>query len=164
MEWVRIGKVGKSHGVKGAFSVQEHSGEESALGYVRQVWVGGFEYAVEEASFSASHGWRLKLAGWDNPETVKERLHREIAIPREHLRRAGEGEFYLADIVGFTVREEGTGRDLGKFVGVDSTPGPDRWWFERDGRRWAAPATSDFILRVDTDKREIWVKDVEALL
>lgn len=113
---VVMGRIAAPHGVKGWVKVQPFTGEPDALCAFARWWLrdgdGWREAEVEE---SAGHGaWVIaKLAGISTRDDAAAVRNREVAIPREALPEAAEGEFYWIDLIGMTVRnlaDESLGR------------------------------------------------------
>ena len=109
---VRIGKVGRPHGIDGAFFV-EHPSDDTRW------WKTG-------ATFLAD-GTRVEVVGHRTSSgrpVIK--LNRDVArgalleVEREELPATGEDEYYAFELVGLEVAEE-NGRTLGKVTAV--TPG-----------------------------------------
>jgi 16S rRNA processing protein RimM len=110
--WGGGGGGAPPHGLDGSFVVEDPSDDPDRLVPGARVWVAGEQVAVAEA----------KRAG----NRVVIRVDR--AVPRgavlelraSELPAAGEGSFYVFELVGLAVEEEG-GRRLGRVSGV--TPG-----------------------------------------
>lgn len=159
MKWIRIGKVGRAHGFRGTFVVQEHAGEDSALSSAGQIRVGTQPYAVESAKL-AQQGWLLKLAGADSEDWVRLHLHAELFVSRDQLPPPEPGEYYETDLVGFAAVDAETGERLGTFTGSEPQPvGPDRWWFREGDRELAVPAVERYVESVDEKARVIRVRN-----
>ena len=71
----------------------------------------------------------------------------------ESLPPAGEDEYYVVDLIGFEVEEEG-GRQLGRVT--DVAPGVANDVLELDSGV-LLPMVEDCMLQVDTDRRKILV-------
>lgn len=108
-----VGRVGKPHGLDGSFVVEQPSedAERFAPGSVLQA--GGQEVRVEERKRS---GGRL-VVRLDQPVPRGTRLE----VPFEQLPEPDPGSYYVFQLVGLEVVEEG-GRLLG--VVSDVAPGP----------------------------------------
>lgn len=168
MTLVRVGKVGRPHSFKGAFVVQDHSGQDSVLGTAKSVWVGkapdkAQEFSIENARW-ASQGWILKLKGADSDEWAKANVHNSLFLDRAAFPKADGGEYYVADLVGFEAIDAESGEKIGTFLGAESPgTGPDRWWFQVGGREVAVPAVDEYVEAVDTDKRQIRVRGLKDM-
>jgi 16S rRNA processing protein RimM len=170
MNLIRVGKIGRPHSFRGAFVVQDHSGQNSALAAAKVVWVGqnpetAQSYPVAEAKW-AGQGWLLRLNGVDSDEWVKSHVHLSLFLDRNTFPKPDSGEYYVADLVGFSAVDADTEETIGTFVGAEPLPpgfGPDRWWFKVGGRDAAVPAIAEYIVSVDTTARTIRVRGLKAM-
>jgi 16S rRNA processing protein RimM len=144
-EFVAVGRVGRPHGLKGAFVVEEASSDPDRFSPGSRVYVDGQPTEVVE---SKRAGGRLVI-----------RLDRQAArgtvleVPRASLPSAGEGSFYAFELIGLAVEEEG-GRTLGKVQ--DVTTGVANDVLELDSGI-ALPMVEDCIRSVDTEQGLILV-------
>ena len=78
----------------------------------------------------------------------------ELTVPREELPPPEEGSFYVFQLVGLRVDEEGTGRSLGRVV--DVVPAPANDVLELD-TGFALPMVEECVREVDLDEGRILV-------
>jgi len=117
-ELVSVGRVGKPHGLDGAFFVEDASDREDVFADGATVYAGG-----EEATVVASR----RGAGGRPVIRLDRRVERgsELAVPRATLPQlADEDEYYVFQLVGLSVEEE-NGRLLGRVREVLEYPGND---------------------------------------
>ena len=118
---VQVGRVGKPHGLEGAFVVEEASDDPQRFAEGATLLVGGEPARIVE---SKRAGGRPVI-----------RLDREAArgeaieLDRADLPEPGEGEYYAFQLVGLEVDEVG-GRRLGRVT--DVSPGPANHVLELD--------------------------------
>jgi 16S rRNA processing protein RimM len=104
-ERVVVGRVGKPHGLGGAFVVDDASEDGSRFAVGATLLVGEESARVEEAKRA---GGRLVIK-------LDRRVDRgaSLEIPRSWLAPTEEDEYYVFELVGLEVHEEG-GRVLGR--------------------------------------------------
>ena len=114
---VPIGKVGRPHGVDGAFFVEGPSDRADAFARGAKVWVDGEE--AEIAGFRRGSGGRPVIR-------LDRRVPRgaTLAVPRSALPALEEDAYYHFQLVGLVVEEEG-GRVLGRVTNVLDYPAND---------------------------------------
>jgi 16S rRNA processing protein RimM len=114
---VLVGRVGKPHGLDGSFVVEHPSSAPERFAVGAEV-LAGDEPAKVVASKRAGRG-RLVLR-------LDRRVERGTAleIPREALPPPEPGAYYVSDLVGLEVEEEG-GRALGRVSEVTEYPAND---------------------------------------
>ena len=140
-----IGRVGRPHGLNGAFVVEEASDDQSHFAVGARVYVEGHEAEIVET----------KRAG-GRPVV---RIDRDVArgavleVPAHQLPPPGEGSFYVFQLIGLDVEEEG-GRGLGRVQEV--APGVANDVLELDSGI-ALPMVEDCIRAVDIERGRIVV-------
>lgn len=136
-DWVAVGRVGRPHGLAGAFVVENASEDPARFAEGARVWVGGEAATVVER----------KRAGNRLVVRVDRSFPRGavIAVPAAELPEAEEGAFYVFELVGLPVEEEG-GRDLGRVRNV--APGVANDVLELDSGL-ALPMVEECVKSVD---------------
>jgi len=142
---VSVGRVGRPHGLDGAFVVEEASSEPERFEVGASVSVDGEPAVVVERKQA---GGRL-VVRFDR-EVRRGQL---LTVPRASLADLAEDEFYVADLVGLEVAEEG-GRPLGRVTQV--VPGVANDVLELDTGA-ALPMVEDCVLSVDRDAGRITI-------
>ncbi len=102
---VPVGRVGRPHGLDGAFVVEGGSEDESRYAVGAVLHVGGGPATVVLSRRVGGGRRAIKL---DRPVERGQ----ELTIPRDALPPPGEDEYYAFQLVGLAVEEEG-GRRLG---------------------------------------------------
>jgi 16S rRNA processing protein RimM len=137
-ELVIVGRVGRPHGLDGSFVVERPSEDPQRFAKGARLVVEG-----EPAEVVASKrvgGGRLAIR-LDRPVT----RGAELAVPRAALPKLGEEEYYVFELVGLDVVEEG-GRVLGRVQDVQAYPANDI--LELDSGL-ALPLVEDCVREVD---------------
>ena len=100
-----MGRVAGSYGVRGWLKVVPGGGVADALAEAREWWVDAQPYEVSEAKV---HGATViaKLAGIESREQALEHKGARVALERAALGEAGEGHYFLTDLVGMEVRNQ----------------------------------------------------------
>jgi 16S rRNA processing protein RimM len=113
---VKVGRVGKSHGLDGSFFV-EHASEDEA----RFAKGGTLHVEGEPAKIVASKRSRGRPVIRLDREPPR---GAELAVPREQLPPTGEDEYYEFQLLGLEAVEEG-GRPLGRVTALHPGPAND---------------------------------------
>lgn len=142
---VQVGRVGKPHGLHGAFYVELPSEDPQRFAKGAQLLCAGQEAVVVESKRAQGRPViRLDVAA---PRGA------ELAIPRAELPPPAEDSYYVFQLVGLAVEEEG-GRALGAVRDVD--PGVANDVLVLDSGV-ALPLVEDCILEVDLAEGRIKV-------
>jgi 16S rRNA processing protein RimM len=108
---VVVGRVGKPHGLDGAFFVEQPSDDGRWFETGARLWTGDEEAEVVAARRGAGGRPVIRLDREVQRGT-------ELEVPVEALPPTEEGEYYAFQLVGLDVIEEG-GRRLGQVVAVE---------------------------------------------
>jgi 16S rRNA processing protein RimM len=113
---VTVGRVGRPHGLDGSFVVEAASESDERFAIGARLLVDG-----EPAEILAA-----KRAGGRPVIRLDRRVPRgaELAVPRSELPPPEPDAYYVFQLVGLSVEEEG-GRSLGRVAAVDSPPAND---------------------------------------
>jgi 16S rRNA processing protein RimM len=115
-ELVRVGRVGKPHGLDGSFFVESGSEDEARFAVGATLHIDGDPTKV--VASKRSGGRRVIRLDREAPRGA------ELAVPRSELPPLGEDEYYEFQLVGLSVEEEG-GRPLGRVTSVRPAPAND---------------------------------------
>jgi 16S rRNA processing protein RimM len=144
-ELIEVGRVGRPHGLDGAFVVEDASEDAERFAAGGRVFLDGAPATVEE---SKRAGRRL-VVRLDRPA----RRGGALTIPRADLPEPAAGEYYVFQLTGLAVEEEG-GRPLGRVQ--DVAPGVANDVLELD-TGLALPLVEDCVLSVDVERGRIVV-------
>ena len=150
----QIGKLGKTHGVKGEISflfdddVFDRVDADYLILKVDGIFVPFF---IEEYRFRSDANAIIKFEDIDTQERARELTGCEVYFPRE-LADTDDNSISWAAIVGFDIIEVESGNKIGRIASVDDTALNILFCLE-DGR--LIPASSDLITAIDQQARTI---------
>ena len=145
-ELVRVGRVGKQHGLDGSFFVEHGSEDEGRFAVGTTLHVDGKPAKVLGSKRSRGRPV-IRL------DREAER-GAELAVPKSELPPPEEGSYYEFQLIGLEVEEEG-GRPLGRVAAV--LPGPANDVLELDTGH-ALPLVDACVQEVDLDSGRILVR------
>jgi 16S rRNA processing protein RimM len=136
-DWVAVGRVGRPHGLAGAFVVEDASEDPERYAPGARVYVGR-----EPAEVA-----KVKRAGGQLVITLDRPVTRGalLEIPAAELPEAGEGSYYVFQLVGLAVEDE-QGRSVGRVQ--DVVPGVANDVLELDNGI-ALPLVEECVRSVD---------------
>jgi 16S rRNA processing protein RimM len=141
---VVIGRVGRPHGVDGAFVVEQASEDPSRFVVGATLLVGG---RAARVTVSRQVGGRRRAIKLDRPVE----RGTELTVPRDDLLPLPEDTYYVADLVGLEVIDA-DGTRVGRVR--DVLPGPANDALELD-TGLLLPVVEDCIREVDLAGRQI---------
>jgi 16S rRNA processing protein RimM len=144
-EWVQVGRVGRPHGLDGSFVVEGASEDESRFAPGATLWL---DHEPGRVLTAKRAGGRIVIKLDRSAERGA-----ALEIPRAELAPTEEGSYYVFELVGLEVVEEG-GRRLGRVR--DVAPGVANDVIELDSGL-ALPFVAACVLDVDLERGAIVV-------
>ena len=153
-EVYKIGKLGKVHGVKGEISflfdddVFDRVDADYLILDIDGIFVPFF---IEEYRFKSDSNALMKFDGIDTMERARELTGCDVYFPRK-MSEADEGHLSLAEIIGYSLIDAQTRKEVGKIAAIDDST--INLLFElEDGK--LIPAPEELITNVDTKNHQI---------
>jgi len=157
---VDVGKISGPYGIKGWLRVMSYTEpRENILSY--SPWLlgkknGNFsEWRVEEARLHGK-GLIIKFENIENPESAAKLSGLTVAIVRDQLPEAAEGEYFWADLIGLAVITI-TGFNLGEVDYLIETGANDVLVVKGERERLVPFVQGDVIKNIDLKERIITV-------
>lgn len=165
-DYLRIGVLTSPHGVKGEISVYPTSENLdrysdltdcflSVKGEMKPVKVTGCKYKKNMPV--------LKFDGIDDRDAIEALRGTELYVDREHALELDEGEYYLADIMGFKVSSDGV--IIGNIEDYFDNAADQTIFVVKcnDGTTKYIPDIEEFVLDVNMDEETVYVKLIKGM-
>ena len=162
-EVYRIGRLGKTHGVKGEVSLQfdDDIFDRVDADYLVLELDGILvPFFIEEYRFRSDTVALIKFEDVDTQQRANELTGCDVYFPRA-LAADDEGQMSLSLLVGFDLVEANGGTTIGRIAAIDDTTANLLFELE-DGR--LIPANDDLIRDIDTKRKTIKMEIPEGLL
>lgn len=156
-ELFKVGKVGKTHGLKGEFKVIPMTQDVNNYKRYESVIIKGEERKIESVKFQKDRVI-LKLEGINSIEEAETFKNQIIEVPRDKEPNLEEDEFYVRDLIGIHVFDT-LGNDLGEIYDIIETKNNDVYWI-RKPKELLIPVLKDIVLDIDLDKEKITIRPV----
>ena len=162
-EVYKIGKLGKTHGVKGeiSFLFDDDVFDRVEADYL-VLCVDGIlvPFFIEEYRFKSDSTAIVKFEDIDTQERARELTGCDVYFPRD-LADDDDGELSLSFLVGFDLVEASSGKSIGRIASIDDST--INLLFElEDGT--LIPASDDLITAIDQQARTITMHLPDGLL
>lgn len=161
-EVYRIGRIGKTHGVKGelSFLFDDDVFDRVDCDYL-VLDVDGIlvPFFIEEYRFKSDSNAIVKFCDVDSQPRAAELTGSDVYFPRALADEDDEPSLSL--LVGFDLVEANSGKTIGRIDAIDESTANLLFELE-DGR--LIPANDDLIHNIDTKKRTIWMDIPDGLL
>ena len=162
-EVYKIGRLGKSHGIKGEVSFQfDDDIFDRVDADYRLLVIDGIlvPFFMEEYRFRSDSLALVKFCDIDTQERAAELTGCDVYFPRA-LAEEDDEQLSLASLVGFNVIEANNNKKVGTIASIDDSTANILFELE-DGR--LIPATDDLITDINTKDKTIKMKIPEGLL
>ena len=158
-QYVEAGKIVNTHGVNGEVKIEVWLDSPAFFRKFKRVYLNGEERKL----LSAREHKRFVIARIEGVEDLNAAMALKGCVV-EVLRADAplkEGEFFVQDILGFTVVNE-QGNTVGKLVDAEETPASMLYVVKGESEH-LIPAVPQFILKIDAERQLILVHMIEGL-
>ncbi|MDQ3428281.1 MAG: ribosome maturation factor RimM [Gemmatimonadota bacterium] len=165
-----VGRLRKPHGLKGDCTLFPLTADPAAVfAPGRPIWLVGLDGQTVagpvtiERSRPYHREWLVKFAGADERDALNPWRGLFLAVPAEELIPPGEGEVYLHELTGFSVRLADE-TPLGLVSEVYDLPSGVMIEVQGPKREFLLPFKKEFVREVDREGRRLVVTPPEGLL
>ncbi len=161
--YLLIGKLQKTHGVKGEIAMRVHTQFPERIRVGKGVYLGEAKNEMIIASIRKKANLLLiRFAGIENPEDASELTNYEMFTKTRNLPKLPEGQFYHHQLIGLKVWE---GQEfLGELTEIMETGANDVYVVQQaDGRELLFPAIPDVIKEINLEDETMFVELLEGL-
>ena len=165
-----VGRLRKPHGLKGDVTLFPLTDDPAAVfAPGRLVWLVGLDGEevagplTIERSRAYHREWLVKFEGADGREALEPWRGRFLAMPAEQLTPPAEGEVYLHELQGFSVRLPDE-TPLGLVSAIYELPAGLMIEVQGPKREFLLPYKKEFVRSVDREGRRLVVTPPEGLV
>ena len=158
-QYVEAGRIVNTHGVTGEVKIEVWLDSPAFFKTFKRLFINGAEKKI----LSAREHKQFIIARLEGVEDLNAAMAlkgKTVEILRADARMK-DGEFFVQDILGFTVVDE-EGHTVGKLVDAFETPA-SMLYVVRGESEHLIPAVREFILGIDAEKEEIRVHLIEGM-
>lgn len=164
---ITIGKVQKTHGVKGEVRIEAMTDHPDRFSGLRRVYLtstGGEsrEYAVRSVRY-LDGAPLLLLDGFDSPESARNLNGSLVQVPQEEAVPLPDGSYYWFEILGMEVVTD-AGEKLGTIIDIFQTGSNDVYVVKAGRKEIYLPATKEVIRQVDRANKRMVIHVMDGLL
>ena len=164
---ITIGRVQKTHGVKGEIKIEALTDHPERFTELRRVYLTssrGESRACAVRSVRYMDGTPvLLLKGYDSPEKARELNGWLVQVPQEETVPLPEGQYYWFELIGMEVLSE-AGEKLGTIVDIFETGSNDVYVMKAGRKEVYLPATKEVIRQIDRAAKRMVIHVMEGLL
>ena len=161
--YVLIGRLQKSHGVRGEITLRVFSDFPERIRRGKIVYIGS-DFQPNKITGTR---WKndlllLKLEGYDNPEEVRKLTGKDVFAAVKDLPALTTGRYYHHQLIGLNVFEGD--ENLGVLAAIMETGANEVYIIDQsDGQELLIPAIPEVILKIDLEQKRMDVHLLEGL-
>lgn len=166
-EVFKIGKLGKSHGVKGEVNllfdddIFDRTDAEYLILEVDGILV---PFYIEEYRFHGNSTALMKFYDIETQDQARELTGCNVFFPRK-LSNNNEEEVSWSEIIGYRLVDTHTGNEVGKITNVNDSTLNILFEVMSDAQKEILiPASEDLIQGIDTERKEVKIQLPEGIL
>ncbi len=164
----RVGVIAKPHGVHGEVNVFPTTDDPGRFRELKEVILesprdGRKTLKIEGVKFVQKFVV-LKFQGVDTVEAVERWRSCPLLVTRENAIPLDEGEYYVADVIGLSVKDIDNGDELGRITDVIETGANDVYEMKMmNGKTVMIPAIRDCVKRISIEEGIMEIRVMKGL-
>ncbi|MCL1835239.1 MAG: ribosome maturation factor RimM [Oscillospiraceae bacterium] len=159
-KYLEAGQIVGTHGLRGEVRIVPWADSPGFLAGFERMYIDGKEFRVLSARVSKN----LVLVSFEGVEGIDDAIRLKGKVV--HIDRSDaaipEGRYFVADLIGLTALDAGTGEPLGRIAEVLSLPSNEVYVI-RGAREMLIPAVPDFIAETDIEDGIIKIRVIEGV-
>jgi 16S rRNA processing protein RimM len=161
MDWIPVGRVTRTHGLKGELKFFPADQEDLVIQKDQQIRLGETTFKIKSVR-GAKSPFIVKFDGIDSIEAAQSLSGQEILVSREDIESLPEGEYYRFEIEGLNVFDD-TGKYYGVIEDIIATGSNDVYVVRGDGKEWLVPMIDSVVQSIDLEQDKLIFHCVEGL-
>lgn len=164
----KIGKLQKSHGIKGDIIVMYDQSEYADIDvdfYFLDIDAIYVPFMIEEVNFMTDTRGRVKFEDIDTQEEASKYSNIDVYILKSEMPETNVDDNASSWnwFVGYKIIDQNK-NNLGEVIDIDDATMNTLFILERDGEEYLIPATEDFITNIDEESKTIYLELPEGLI
>jgi len=161
-EFLEIGKVVGTHGIKGALRIQPWSDDADFLSNFKTLYLK--DKTPLKVVSAKPHG-NVSVVILEGTESIEdaEKLRGKILLCKRNDANIPEGRYFVDEIISCKVYDYKTGALLGVLTDVSKTGANDVWHIENNGKEYLVPAIESVIVSVDIDEEKVVISPMGGI-
>jgi len=161
MEWISVGRVTRTHGLKGELKFFPANRDEIVIKPGQRI-----QFRENKSKIESVRGVKspfiVKFDGINSIEAAKNLAGQEVLVAREDFELLPEGEYYRFEIEGLKAYDS-TGRYYGVVEEIVATGSNDVYVVRDEGKEWLIPMIDSVVKAIDLEQGKFIFHCVEGL-
>jgi 16S rRNA processing protein RimM len=161
MDWIPVGRVTRTHGLKGELKFFPTNQEDLAVQNDQKILLGEATFKIKSVR-GAKSPFIIKFEGVDSIEAAQSLAGQEVLVAREDFESLPEGEYYRFEIEGLKVFDD-TGKYYGVIESIIETGSNDVYVVRENDKEWLVPMIDSVVQSIDLEQGKLIFHCVEGL-
>ena len=161
MDWIPVGRVTRTHGLKGELKFFPTDQEDLAVQSHQHILLGEATFKIKYVR-GAKSPFIIKFESVDSIEAAQSLAGQEVLVAREDFESLPEGEYYRFEIEGLKVFED-TGKYYGVIEDIIETGSNDVYVVRENDKEWLVPMIDSVVQSIDLEQGKLIFHCVEGL-
>ncbi len=163
-QYLEIGKIVSTHGIKGEVKVQPWCDSPEFLCEFDDFYINnGSKKIIIDSAKTIKNMAILKIEGIDTPEQAVLLRNQILFINRDDV-SLDEGCYFIQDLIGMDVIDNDTGKCYGKLSDVTETGANDVYHIKTEsGKMLYVPAIPDVVIKTDVAEQAMYIRPLKGL-
>ena len=161
-EYLEVGKVVGTHGIKGALRLKPWSDDSSFLVGIKTVYLSDKTPLNIVSAKPNGNLTILTVEGINSIEEAEKFRNRVLLIKRDDA-KIPEGRYFVDEIISCKVYHADTGELLGILSDVSKTGANDVWHIKNGDKEYLVPAIESVVISVDIDSEKVAIRPMGGI-
>ena len=161
MDWIPVGRVTRTHGLKGELKFFPADQDDLVVQKDQQIRLGETTFKIKSVR-GVKSPFIVKFEGVDSIEAAQSLSGQEVLVAKEDFESLPEGEYYRFEIEGLKAFDD-TGKYYGVIEEIIATGSNDVYVVREDGKEWLVPMIDSVVQNIDMEEGKLIFHCVEGL-
>ena len=161
MDWIPIGRVTRTHGLKGELKFFPADQDDLVVQKDQQIRLDETTFKIKSVR-GVKSPFIVKFEGVDSIEAAQSLSGQEVLVAKEDFESLPEGEYYRFEIEGLKAFDD-TGKYYGVIEEIIATGSNDVYVVRGDGKEWLVPMIDSVVQNIDMEEGKLIFHCVEGL-
>ena len=161
MDWIPVGRVTRTHGLKGELKFFPADQDYLVVQKDQQIRLGETTFKIKSVR-GVKSPFIVKFEGVDSIEAAQSLSGQEVLVAKEDFESLPEGEYYRFEIEGLKAFDD-TGKYYGVIEEIIATGSNDVYVVRGDGKEWLVPMIDSVVQNIDMEEGKLIFHCVEGL-
>ena len=161
-EYLEVGKIVGTHGIKGALRLKPWSDDSSFLVGIKTVYLSDKTPLNIVSAKPNGNITILAIEGINSIEEAEKLRNRVLLIKRDDA-KIPEGRYFVDEIISCKVYHADTGKLLGTLSDVSKTGANDVWHIKNGDNEYLVPAIESVVVSVDIDAEKVLIRPMGGI-